>query len=475
MKKRMICKAEIAFAVSLAALVCGLRAVAAEDEVEFDGVVTIMRSSDRYFFAHAFDGKNWRIDTEGQKSRRLRRGDLVHVKGLLERKGNRHTTRIFSAQVDMTGHDKTKLPPLSSMSIGELYSHPKDVPLPRPDWYATYGAVEGRVRDFWRTETQTSLLLEDGDRHVSAKICVPITEQLPEYLESGARVRVVGALVYSTVWSETGGRHPAGFDNVNVLSEDWKSIEVLSRPPFWTTGKIILAALVLIAIFAAILLWQRIKLEQERIAADAARRERLRLACDLHDDFQQLLASSSFRLQAVKNLMPATDEMKAAREQLNLATKSIEHTQTGLRTVLWSMTEESEGPSGLQSLFEYAAGRMAHWQNAVSFEFHGEERPVTRQFAGSLLMILQEAVGNSIRHGGADHIRVKVIFSKNELVMSIRDDGSGFEMNKNSPENIGEIGLGLRSMAERARSMGGECTIRSEIGHGTIVKVRLPL
>lgn len=444
---------------------------------EFDGVVTLMRTVDRYFFAQATDGRFWRIDTEGHPAQRFAPGDLVHVRGMLERPRNRHTTRLFNSEVTKTGHDASRLPALRVWQIADFYRHPEDSALPKPDWYASSATVEGYVRDFWRDDMLTTLIIEDGEDFLTVKISMSILEPLPEYFAKGARVRVAGVALYNTIWSDEGPRRPVAFGNVNILAEGGNSLEVLSRPPFWTVGRILLVALALVGVFVVLAVYQRLKLQRERIESDAARRERLRLACDLHDDFQQLLASTSFRLLAVKNLMPDLPELAAAREQLALATKSVEHTQTGLRTVLWSMTEESEGPSGLKSLFEYAAGRMAHWAGVVTFAFHGEERPVTRAFAGTLLMILQEAIGNAIRHGGADHVKVNVLFLKESVVVAVRDDGSGFEVpSAKSPEqSVRHEALGLRSMRERAEKAGGEFVIQSEFGKGTIVKVRLPL
>jgi len=134
------------------------------------------------------------------------------------------------------------------------------------------------------------------------------------------------------------------------------------------------------------------------------------------------------------------------------------------------MTEESEGPQNLSGLVKYAAGRLAHWQGVVNFEFRGEERHVPRTLTGEILMCLQEAVGNAIRHGGATDVKVVFSFRREGLVILVRDNGCGFD--PTSVESSGH--LGLRSMRERAERHGGTMKITSEIGAGTIVVVRLP-
>lgn len=134
------------------------------------------------------------------------------------------------------------------------------------------------------------------------------------------------------------------------------------------------------------------------------------------------------------------------------------------------MTEESEGPQNLSGLVKYAAGRLAHWQGVVRFEFRGEERHVPRALTGEILMGLQEAVGNALRHGGATDVKVVFSFRREGLVVSIRDNGCGFD-----PSMVESSGhLGLRSMRERAERHGGTMKVTSEIGAGTIIVVRLP-
>ena len=169
------------------------------------------------------------------------------------------------------------------------------------------------------------------------------------------------------------------------------------------------------------------------------------------------------------NLMP--EEATKAREQLEKASDALYHAQTGLRAALWSMTEESEGPNNLSGLVKYAAGRLAHWQGVVHFEFRGEERHVPPSFSGEILMGLQEAVGNALRHGGATDVKVTFSFRRDGLVIRVRDNGCGFDP---AAVEAGGGHLGLRSMRERTARLGGKIRIASEIGVGTLVVVRLP-
>ena len=134
------------------------------------------------------------------------------------------------------------------------------------------------------------------------------------------------------------------------------------------------------------------------------------------------------------------------------------------------MTEESEGPKSFTGLLGFAMKRMAHWEGVVFLSVEGDEPPGARKFAGLLLMVLQEAVGNALRHGGATRVDVKLAFKEDALAMAIADDGCGFDASK----PFGSEHLGLSGMKMRVASCGGTLSIESSPDCGTTVSVRVP-
>jgi signal transduction histidine kinase len=82
--------------------------------------------------------------------------------------------------------------------------------------------------------------------------------------------------------------------------------------------------------------------------------------------------------------------------------------------------------------------------------------------------VVQEALRNTCRHAGAKHARILVQATDRQLLLSVQDDGSGFEPAR-------EKGLGLLGMEERASHLGGACSIDSKPGCGTIITLQLPL
>ncbi len=465
--------------------ICAFCAFAyAEDRASFSGVVTMMRPLENYFFMQTDGGEAWRVSMDGHEGARFAPGDLVSVEGELEPKMNRHTRRLFSADVRKTGHDESRIPSFREMGIKELCECSDATRLPDPDWYAEMVSVEGTVHDFWRRDSRTFVVLTDGRHFITYQIEAGLGEPMPEHFAVGALARARGVAIYQTR-RDSAGKLTA-IENIAIFTAKMADFVVLSRPPFWTTGRLwalvgaVVAALAVMGVWVVMLrravahaVSHVEAAARQRAAAEATVRERLRLSHDLHDDFQQLLASCSFRLAAAVNYLSQGAPRDEVLKRLDGVETALQHTQAGLRSALWSLNEEAEGPSRFSDLIRYAASRLAHWSEVVTISFEGKEPPIARRHAGTLLMVLQEAVANAIRHGRAKSVRVEVSFGARELAMLIVDDGCGFDTAAEAVNAPGH--MGLSGMRTRVANLGGTFAIESETGRGTTVTVKMPL
>src|SRR5262249_42301221 len=94
---------------------------------------------------------------------------------------------------------------------------------------------------------------------------------------------------------------------------------------------------------------------------------------------------------------------------------------------------------------------------------------VSAPAAAQLYRIVQEALHNAVEHGRARKIEIDLGVEREKMVLTIRDDGEGFDGSASSN------GMGLRIMQYRAQCIGGSCEIRSNCGEGTIVTCCVPL
>jgi two-component system, NarL family, sensor histidine kinase UhpB len=131
--------------------------------------------------------------------------------------------------------------------------------------------------------------------------------------------------------------------------------------------------------------------------------------------------------------------------------------QGGLRGGIEVLAEELRVNSLVQPRLDLAAVDTA-------------ERCVGAEAVTSLLYIAREATSNVIRHAQASTVTIHLATADDELALTIRDNGRGFD----PAATDAHLGDGLRNIRDRARAIGGTCSIESVPGHGTSVCVRVP-
>ena len=430
------------------------------------GVVTLMRGVDDYFFLRTDYGEDWRIALEGgANAPRFARGDVVKVDGELEPRPNRHTRRIFHAKATKESHDETRLPSFEGTSIAELTQKPREALF--PDWYAKPVSIVAKVHDFWRRDTLLTIVLFDSDEFIYCQVSTAVNVPFPEYFGIGANVRVEGIAVCSAVWGE--GRKLAGFDNVSILSNGMSSIEVVSKPPWWTPKKIWMVAGGAVSISFVLAVWiilltRAIRAERanERLLAE----ERRRIASDLHDTIEQHLAGvkilveaavkvagdsspcASILDKAARMLMHAKKEVRVAVMDLRGSEDDLEPLDVRLR----SLAREVEGVGDVKV-------RLALRQTGTDLGA-GEKN--------DLILIAREAIANALKHGRAKNIAIVCDPADGAFVLRILNDGEPFDAA--AAPGAAQGHFGLDGMRRRANKHGWNVSFGTE-GRWTVVAI----
>ena len=194
--------------------------------------------------------------------------------------------------------------------------------------------------------------------------------------------------------------------------------------------------------------------------------ERARLARDLHDAVSQKLFSVRAKARAAAVLVDR--DPARAIEEIGSVAELAGEAHAELRAVIDGLAPPELAAGGLAgSVRAYAvlAGRT-HGADVV---VHAAELPALgpRQET-ALYRVAQEAIGNALRHSGARQVTVRLSRRQRTVLLEITDDGSGFD------PHIPQAGLGLASMRERARSVGGKLSITAAPGAGTTVRLSVP-
>lgn len=200
----------------------------------------------------------------------------------------------------------------------------------------------------------------------------------------------------------------------------------------------------------------------------AQEEERSRIARELHDDIAQRLALLTIRLrQLEQEAAQSADQERIAvlRRQSKQLSMDVSH----LSHLLHSSYLEN---LGLAAAVENQCRETAELHHLeIDCKVRNLPRVLDHDVALSLFRVVQEALRNVIRHSHATQVRVELFADGPTLHLRITDDGVGFD---SSAPGHGE-GLGLVSMKERLRLVGGECSISAQPSRGTRVEARVPL
>jgi PAS domain S-box-containing protein len=201
----------------------------------------------------------------------------------------------------------------------------------------------------------------------------------------------------------------------------------------------------------------------------AQEQERTRIARDLHDDIAQRLALLANELQQFREDSPNLPEARKRVEELEKQTCEIASDIQSLSHELHSSKLEYLGmvPAMRGFCNEFSK------QQKLEINFKNHDLPSTLPPDVSLCFfrVLQEALHNSAKYSGVRHFDVELWATPSDVRLTISDSGAGFDLKAAKDGR----GLGLISMEERLKIVGGELLIESQPKRGTTIHARVPL
>ena len=195
--------------------------------------------------------------------------------------------------------------------------------------------------------------------------------------------------------------------------------------------------------------------------------ERHRLARELHDDTIQSLIALNQRIQLARTraTAPAADQLA---EMEAMATATIADLRRMTRDLRPSYLDDLGLVPALELL---ARDQSAALGIPVSYETQGEPRRPLPETELAFYRIAQEALRNIARHAQASRVVLRLDFATNRLMMSISDDGRGFNTSERAAERAVGGHFGLLGARERAEAVGARFEVESAPGRGTTIRV----
>lgn len=203
------------------------------------------------------------------------------------------------------------------------------------------------------------------------------------------------------------------------------------------------------------------------IEFETALRERNRLAANLHDTVLQTVTGIGYQLQAVQAIGSRDGGVDAGR--LVVAGRMVDHAIQQLRGTVWALHALPTGGEPLVASLEALVARLGEGRDTrITCRAEGREVEVSEFVAGNLLLLVQEAITNALRHAAASTIEVAVRFGADGLLtVTVRDEGRGFRVGGQPGPARGHFGI--EAMMDRMQAVGGRFRIESREGAGTTV------
>ncbi len=452
------------------------------NRVRVAGVVTLSVQGEFLYLER--NGRGVRVHTPQQDS--FAPGDLIEAAGFAE--GGVHYVELKNAVCRRTGTTRPPLP--VEIDPEQIYSMKnQSAGQGATDFDGRLVAIRGVIEGTDPTaEDGTRVTFRSGRRMVRAVIAPGEGAQQVAQMVKGSEVRITGICVMEFSTAPVRPALVAPYVRRFLLNmRTAGDVEVLALPSWWTPQRLGFAlaavAVILLGTLAWIISLQRLLQQRTRrfekmmqmhrnveLEFKSAQNERLRLAGDLHDGLQQMIAGAAYRVEAAEARLP--EAAPEVREQFTAARQALARTQRQLRECVWGLREIEEEADDFTALLQHAVSSVEHWpQGAVEVRHEGEPFPLSRYTMGSLLMLMQEAVGNAFKHGRATRVTLTLIYRAEELEMSICDDGGGFA--NGTPRGTRHGHFGLESIQQRMKWLGGSAEITSLPGKGVSIVCRV--
>ena len=229
-------------------------------------------------------------------------------------------------------------------------------------------------------------------------------------------------------------------------------------------------------------LYERLRKARERLRKLARQNlvaeedERRRIARELHDETSQSLSGIALQLQALIEIAATSgsqdNEFVAGLKKVQSLTVQVHSEVSRLISDLRPALLDTLGL--VTAARQHAETRLQPLEINVSVETEGTERRLPLDVESALFRFIQGAIGNIAQHSKAKNATIVLKYQSDELLLSISDDGQGFNVSEITDVEKSGRGRGLFSMRERVGFLGGTSGIESKIGVGTTVWAKVP-
>ncbi len=245
---------------------------------------------------------------------------------------------------------------------------------------------------------------------------------------------------------------------------------------------IILILALLLGLLVMVLLWRRMRsrvlareslIKEREIGVlamiDADHQVREKVSRDLHDGLGQVLAGLKLRMHGLSKRFKVNDP--EVIKEMGMLDRLIENAIEEVRTIAYLMIPPLLKERGLvAALEEMLAASIDQEQLKYELSTVGDTSRLPEVVERSLYRVCQELVSNTIKHANATALWVQLIHTKEQILLTVEDNGIGFDYDECQAK-----GSGLRNMKSRIEALGGKLVVERPSDQGQVTKIRIPL
>lgn len=201
--------------------------------------------------------------------------------------------------------------------------------------------------------------------------------------------------------------------------------------------------------------------------------ERQRIARELHDSTAQNLTALVHKAELCSKIVES-DPVKC-RLELYAMGQALRGIIENTRELIFDLRPMSFDDIGFDVTIERALDQFEKKYNLIcKLQIEGEPYTIDSVFQLTLYRVIQESCNNAAKHANATKITVTITYLENSVIVTVKDNGQGFDVSNAESAQDDNSGFGLSMMRERVYLMSGTMQIDSKIGEGTSVTVSIP-
>ena len=200
--------------------------------------------------------------------------------------------------------------------------------------------------------------------------------------------------------------------------------------------------------------------------------ERKRIARELHDDTVQSLIAINQRLELARTSL---DDPAETRSILNEVKTMVTGAIASVRQFSRDLRPLTLEDLGLIPAMQYQVSQLAQSEGIdIHLHVEGEARELPADMEIAIYRILQETLNNIKKHAEATEVNVSAIFSEDQIILTVHDNGRGFEVPEAMTDFASSGSFGMMGLQERAQLFGGNVVVQSAPANGTTIHLVIP-